>query len=106
LAADDGARDVATVRRVLGAAERSLVIDVAAAVLAGDAAACLRHLATLHEHGYDPQRFCRDLLEHVRHLAVLASTGDAELVAELPEAERTALRTHAARRSPDQLAGI
>jgi DNA polymerase-3 subunit gamma/tau len=106
LAADDGARDVATVRALLGAADRSLVIDVAAAVLAGDAAGCLRHLARLHEHGYDPQRFCRDLLEHVRHLAVLASTGDAGLVADLPEAERTALATQAERRSPDELQRI
>jgi DNA polymerase III subunit gamma/tau len=106
LAAGDGARDVATVRALLGAADRSLVIDVAATVLAGDAAGCLRHLARLHEHGYDPQRFCRDLLEHVRHLAVLASTGDADLVAELPEAERTALAGQAKRRSPDELQRI
>src|SRR5262245_34914022 len=106
LAAGDGARDVTAVRALLGAADRSLVIDVAAAVLAGDAAGCLRHLARLHEHGYDPQRFCRDLLEHVRHLAVLASTGDGELVAELPEAERTALAGQAKRRSPDELQRI
>jgi DNA polymerase III subunit gamma/tau len=106
LAAGDGARDVATVRALLGAADRSLVIDVAATVLAGDAACCLRHLARLHDHGYDPQRFCRDLLEHVRHLAVLASTGDADLVAELPEAERTALGGQAKRRSPDELQRI
>jgi DNA polymerase III subunit gamma/tau len=106
LAAGDGARDLATVRALLGAADRGLVIDVAAAVLAGDAAACLRHLATLHDHGYDPQRFCRDLLEHVRHLAVLAATGDAGLVADLPEAERAALGAQAGRRSPDELQRI
>ena len=106
LAAGDGARDLATVRALLGAADRGLVVDVAAAVLAGDAAACLRHLATLHEHGYDPQRFCRDLLEHVRHLAVLAATGDAGLVADLPEAERTALGAQAGRRSTDELQRI
>ena len=72
-----GTPDEATARALLGAADRALVVAVADAVLAGDAAACLRQLATLHEHGYDAQRFCRDLLEHVRHLAVLAATGDA-----------------------------
>ncbi len=106
LAAGEGARDLATVRAVLGAADRGLVVEVAAAVLAGDAAGCLKHLATLHEHGYDAQRFCRDLLEHVRHLAVLAATGDAGLVADLPEAERTALVAQAGRRSSDELQRI
>ena len=106
LAAGDGAHNVAAVRALLGAADRRLVVDVAGAVLAGDAAACLRHLATLHEHGYDAQRFCRDLLEHVRHLSVLAATGDASLVADLPEAERAALAAQARSRSADELQRI
>jgi DNA polymerase III subunit gamma/tau len=106
LAAGEGTPDEVTARALLGAADRALVVTVVDAVLAGDAAACLRQLATLHEHGYDPQRFCRDLLEHVRHLAVLAATGDASLVAELPEAERTALQAQAGRRSADELQRI
>jgi DNA polymerase-3 subunit gamma/tau len=106
LAAGEGAPDEATVRTLLGAADRALVVTVVDAVLAGDAAACLRQLATLHEHGYDAQRFCRDLLEHVRHLAVLAATGDASLVADLPEAERVALQAQAGRRSADELQRI
>ncbi len=106
LAAGDGAFDLTTVRALLGAADRGLVIDVADAVLAGDAAGCLRHLARLHEHGYDAQRFCRDLLEHVRHLAVLAATGDGGLVADLPEAERAAITSQAGRRSADELQRI
>src|SRR6266699_3834533 len=69
------AADDAAVRQVLGAADRRLVVAVADAVLAGDPGACVRHLAELHAHGYDAQRFCRDLLEHFRHLAVLAATG-------------------------------
>jgi DNA polymerase III subunit gamma/tau len=106
LAGGEGAPDEATVRALLGAADRALVVTVVDAVLAGDAAACLRQLATLHEHGYDAQRFCRDLLEHVRHLAVLAATGDASLVADLPEAERVALQAQAGRRSADELQRI
>jgi DNA polymerase-3 subunit gamma/tau len=106
LAAGDGAPDLAAVQALLGAADRGLVLAVADAVLAGDATACLRQLATLHEHGYDAQRFCRDLLEHVRHLAVLAATGDATLLAELPEAERAAITAQASRRTADELQRI
>jgi len=91
------------VREVLGAADRRLVIAVADAILAADPAACMRQLAELHAHGYDAQRFCRDLLEHFRNLAVLAATGERALLAELPEAEVTALVAQAERRSPDEL---
>src|SRR5712692_11639899 len=50
--AGQGADDAA-VREVLGAADRRLVVAVTDAVLAGDPAACLRHLGELHTHGYD-----------------------------------------------------
>src|SRR5207244_4419103 len=97
------AADDAAVRQVLGAADRRLVVAVADAVLAGDPGACVRHLAELHAHGYDAQRFCRDLLERSRHLAGLAATGERALVAELPEAEVDALAAQAGRRSADDL---
>src|SRR6059036_3746577 len=97
------AADDATVREVLGAADRRLVIAVADHVLGGDAAACVRDLASLHAHGYDPQRFCRDLLDHVRNLTVLRVTGDRQLLAELPEAEAEPLAAQAERRSADDL---
>ncbi len=106
LAAGDGSVDAAAVRALLGAADRGLVVAVADAVLRSDAAACLRSLATLQEHGYDAQRFCRDLLEHVRHLAVTAATGDATLLADLPDAERGAIERQAALRSADDLQRI
>src|SRR5947208_1904461 len=51
------AADDAAVREILGAADRRLVVAVVDDVLAGDPAGCLRHLAQLHGHGYDPQRF-------------------------------------------------
>jgi DNA polymerase III subunit gamma/tau len=98
-----GAADDATVREVLGAADRRLVIAVADAIIAADPAACIRQLTELHAHGYDAQRFCRDLLEHFRHLAVLGATGDRALLADLPEAEVTALVGQAERRSADDL---
>src|SRR5438034_656634 len=48
-------------------------------------------------------RYARDLLEHFRHLAVLAATGERALMAELPEAEVDALAAQAGRRSADDL---
>jgi DNA polymerase-3 subunit gamma/tau len=103
LTAADGAVDVGTVRALLGAADRRLVVDVADAILGSDPAAVVRRLGELHAHGYDPQRFCRDLLEHFRDLAVLRTTGDLTLLADLPEAEVRALATQAERRSSDDL---
>src|SRR6185295_3478224 len=79
------------------------VLSVADAILAGDPAACVRQLAELHAHGYDAQRFCRDLLEHFRNLAVVRTTGDRSLVADLPEAELDAVTAQAERRSADDL---
>ena len=95
--------DEGTVREVLGAADRRLVVQVAEAIVAGDPAGCVRRLGELHAHGYDAQRFCRDLLEHFRHLAVLAATGERALLADLPETEVEALAAQAARRSADDL---
>jgi len=103
LAGADGDIDVDTVRALLGAADRRLVVDVADAILGGDPAAVVRRLGELHAHGYDPQRFCRDLLEHFRDLTVLRTTGDRSLLAELPEAEVQALVAQAERRSSDDL---
>jgi DNA polymerase-3 subunit gamma/tau len=91
LAAGDAAQDVAAARTMLGAADRGLVITVSDAVLARDPAACLGHLEALHEHGYDAQRFCRDLLEHVRHLTVFRTTGARDLLGALPEGEVDAI---------------
>jgi len=95
--------DDATVRAVLGAADRRLVVAVTDAILAGDSAACVRQLAELHAHGYDAQRFCRDLLEHFRHLAVFRATGERQLLEELPEAEVEAVVAQAERRTADDL---
>src|SRR5437763_2254398 len=95
--------DDAAVREILGAADRRLVVAVAEAILAGDAGAAIRRIGELHAHGYDAQRFCRDLLDHFRHLAVLRTTGDRTLLADLPEAEADVLAQQAERRSADDL---
>jgi DNA polymerase-3 subunit gamma/tau len=103
LAAGAAAQDEPAVRAILGAADRRLVLDVAESILRGDAPGCLRHLTTLYDHGYDAHRFCRDLLEYFRQLAVLAATEDASLLADVPEREREALRGQVVLRSADDM---
>jgi DNA polymerase-3 subunit gamma/tau len=103
LAAGPEATGEAAVRALLGAADRRLVVAVADGILAGDPRACLESLGQLYAHGYDAQRFCRDLLEHFRHLAVLRTTGDRTLLSALPEAEVNELAAQAERRSADDL---
>lgn len=103
LVAAEGAVSDEAVRALLGAADRRLVVEVADAILAGDPAACLHALGRLYLAGYDAQRFCRDLLEHFRHLAVLAVTGDVTLLEGLPDGEIATLTAQAARRPADDL---
>ncbi len=103
LAAGASAVDEATVRELLGAADRRLVLAVTDAILAGDPAACVRHVAELYGHGYDAQRFCRDILGHLRDLAIVRATGDRTLVGHLPEADAAAVVAQAERRSADDL---
>src|SRR3989454_8595018 len=103
LAAGGASVDEATVRDVLGAADRRLVIAVADHVPGGDAAAYVRDLGPLPAHGHDAQRLCRDLLDHFRNLTLLRVTGDRRLLADLPDAEAEALAAQAERRSADDL---
>jgi DNA polymerase-3 subunit gamma/tau len=95
--------DEAAVRDVVGGADRQLVVAVTDGILDGDPGRCLRDLRTLHAHGYDARRFCRDLLEHFRHLAVVRATGDRSLLAGLPDAEIEAMTGQGAKRSADEL---
>src|SRR5262249_19506356 len=78
-------------------------IAVTDAVLDGDPAATMRALRSLYAHGYDARRFCRDLLEHFRHLAILRATGDRSMLGGLPDAEVDAIATQAEKRSADDL---
>jgi DNA polymerase-3 subunit gamma/tau len=95
--------DEAAVREVIGGADRRLVVEVADGILDGDAARCLRALRSLYGHGYDARRFCRDLLEQFRHLAVIGATGDRAALAGLPDAEVEAITAQARKRSSEDL---
>ncbi len=58
------------VARVLGVADRKILHDLAGALVAGDAAACLGVVDRLSQQGFDLSHVARDVLRHVRNLVV------------------------------------
>jgi len=58
------------VTRVLGVADRTILHDLAAALVGGDAAACLRVVEQLAQQGFDLVHVTRDVLRHLRNLVV------------------------------------
>ena len=68
---EDGAVDEALLRDILGVAERRVLYEISSAVLAGDAAACLRLVAEVADDGVDLAALSRELVEHFRNLLVV-----------------------------------
>jgi DNA polymerase-3 subunit gamma/tau len=58
------------VTRVLGVADRKVLHDLAAALLAGDAAGCVRIIESVAQHGFDLGHVAKDVLYHLRNLVV------------------------------------
>ncbi len=70
-AEEGGAVDEALLRDILGVAERRVLYEISAAVLTGDAAACLRLVAEVATDGVDLAALSRELVEHFRNLLVV-----------------------------------
>jgi DNA polymerase-3 subunit gamma/tau len=77
------------VTRVLGVADRSVLHRLGAALLSGDAAACLEIVASLAEQGFDLGHVAKDVLNHFRNLVIAkvctAQSRDVASVRELLE---------------------
>jgi DNA polymerase-3 subunit gamma/tau len=58
------------VTRVLGVADRTILHELAAALIGGDAAACLSIVERLAAQGFDLPNVSRDVLRHLRNLVV------------------------------------
>ncbi len=100
LAGASGAVQDADVLEALGVADRRVIAAVADAIIARDAAGVLPPLDDAYRHGCDLRRFTRDLLEHVRNLAV-AKVSDGALLPDVAPEEAAALRAQAARMAPE-----
>jgi DNA polymerase-3 subunit gamma/tau len=58
------------VARVLGVADRAVLHELAGALVAGDAAGCLRIVDALAQQGLDLPHVAKDVLRHLRNLVV------------------------------------
>jgi DNA polymerase-3 subunit gamma/tau len=103
LAFGDGGLKGDEVARGLGIADQRSVLTVAQAVLTGDAAVCLRAVATLGEQGLDILHFARQLLGLLRDLVVLRVVGDDDELIDRPDEERRQAAQIALAHSPQQL---
>ncbi len=69
--AEGGAVDEPLLRDILGVAERRVLYEISSAVIAGEAAECLRLVAEVASHGVDLAALSRELVEHFRNLMVV-----------------------------------
>lgn len=67
----DGTVDEPLLRDILGVAERRVLYEVSAAIIAGNPAACLDLVAEVATHGVDLPALSRELVEHFRNLLVV-----------------------------------
>jgi DNA polymerase III subunit gamma/tau len=65
------------VSRVLGVPSRRVLHDLGAALLEGDATACLDRVEELAAQGFDLAHVTRDMLRHLRNLVVAKVSGEA-----------------------------
>jgi DNA polymerase-3 subunit gamma/tau len=73
------------VTRVLGVADRAVLHELSAGLVAGDAGLCIAVLARLAEQGFDLAHVARDLLRHLRNLVVAKVAPEPGASPSLPE---------------------
>ena len=91
------------VARVLGVASRQVLHDIAAALVAGDAATCLSVIATLANQGYDMAHVARDLLALLRDVVVARVTDKPDDLLDLADEEKRDVLALAARAETDNV---
>ncbi|MDI1483852.1 DNA polymerase III subunit gamma/tau [Polyangium sp. y55x31] len=94
------------VARVLGVADRSVLHGLAAALVDGDAEACLRTVSDLAHQGYDLPHVARDFLAHLRDLVVAKVSADPTGLLDLADSELADVKSLAARADADDLARL
>ncbi len=73
-----GAVDETLLQDVLGLAERRVLYEISASVLAGDSRRCVELVAAVVNQGRDINRLSRDLVEHFRNLLVARLAGKSQ----------------------------
>lgn len=75
---------------LLGATSDAVLDDMVTALADRDAAGMLRAVGTAIDEGSDPKRLCEDLLDRLRDLLLLATTGQVPPLAEIAGPSRVA----------------
>ncbi len=91
------------VAKVLGVASRSVLHELATALVGGDPERCLALVAALNEQGYDLVHVARDLLSMLRDLVVGKVCSNPHELFELPPEEAKDVLALAASASADDL---
>jgi DNA polymerase III subunit gamma/tau len=91
------------VARVLGVASRSVVHRLVEAVVDGQTPECLGLVGQMVEQGYDLAHLSRDLLSHLRDVAVAKVCQEPGALLDLSEDERAQVAALAGRASADDL---
>ncbi|MDH4226551.1 MAG: DNA polymerase III subunit gamma/tau [Deltaproteobacteria bacterium] len=90
------------VSSALGLMDRSVICDLATAVIARDAKTCLTIVERIHDFGYDLKKAASDLIELVRDLTVIKVLGDSSSL-DLPEIEAERLKKMASEADEERL---
>jgi len=94
MAGAEGSVDDEDALAALGIADRGVVYEIGAAIIARDPQGALDALDRVHRLGCDMRRLTRDLLEHLRNLTVVHISG-GKLLPELPDDEILSLQEQA-----------
>jgi DNA polymerase-3 subunit gamma/tau len=95
------------VSRVLGVPSRSVLHDLAAALVAGNAPLCLERIEDLAGQGFDLAHVARDFLRHLRNLVVAKVCGEkARPLLDLADEEVRDVQELAGRTDADDLTRI
>lgn len=103
IAASDGPLRAETSSRVLGVADTKVLLELAQAVMGGNAEASLRVIAQLAEHGYDLPHVAKDILEQWRNLVVAKVCKDPKGLLDVADDEREELSQLAGRFDTEDL---
>ncbi len=79
--------EASEVARLLGVADRQLLLQISGALLGGDAAAALRAVESAASFGCDLTRFSHDLLRHLRNLVILRQCPDQRDLLDISDVE-------------------
>ena len=93
----------AAVEELLDLADRRLVSELSAAVLARDAGVCLKIIDEAYYSGTDMQQFYRMLLGHFMNLLTVKVTEGNDILSDLPDHEKVDLKKLAQEASQDTL---